>query len=206
MWAEAPPTIEGTLGERYLRQRRGLDDDLLNDLSGRVLRFHPDCPFGHDEKRPCLIALYRSIVTNEPVAIQRTALTSDGQKIDRKMFGPVGGAAIKLSADQEVECALAIGEGLETTIGAMLKGFRPAWSVGSDNGIRNFPLLPGIDVLTIIVDNDAPKEDGRRPGPDAASACSEKWRSAGREVFRVVPDEVGQDMADVIGGRNGRRE
>jgi hypothetical protein len=70
------------------------------DVSPRVLRFHARCPFGQ-EAHPCVLALYRDLVTDEPRAIMRTALTPDAQKIDRKALGPVGGAAIKLSADEE---------------------------------------------------------------------------------------------------------
>jgi hypothetical protein len=44
------------------------------DISPRVLRFHPDCTFGPDVRHPCLLALCRSIVGDEPRAIMRTAL------------------------------------------------------------------------------------------------------------------------------------
>ena len=47
IWAAATDTRD-TLGERYLQTRPhplSLDDE----LRGRVLRFHPRCPFGRDE-------------------------------------------------------------------------------------------------------------------------------------------------------------
>jgi hypothetical protein len=103
-WEDASP-IGGTPAERYLVEIRKLV--LPSDLSPRVLRFHPDCPFGDDGTRhPCLLALYRRIelplflppdqpVEAEPRAVMRTALTVDGKKIGRMAYGPVRGAAIK---------------------------------------------------------------------------------------------------------------
>jgi putative DNA primase/helicase len=89
LWKDAHP-IEGTLAETYLRQVRGLD--LLDDLSGRVLRFHPACWFDRD-KHPCLLALYRSIAGDAPIAIMRTALALDGAKIGRLALGSIARAA-----------------------------------------------------------------------------------------------------------------
>src|SRR5207249_2721743 len=47
----------------------------VDDCDGRVLRFHPSCPY-HATRHPCLLALMRDVRTNEPRAIQRTALLS----------------------------------------------------------------------------------------------------------------------------------
>ena len=60
--------------------------------------------------------------------------------------------------------------------------------------IERFPVLAGIECLTILTDND---ETGKR----AALACSERWTASGREVFRVVPKMPGADFADIIAGR-----
>jgi putative DNA primase/helicase len=119
LWCEAIP-IAGTVAEFYLRRVRHLV--LPPDISPRVLRFHPDCPFGPDVRHPCLLALYRSIVGDEPRAIMRMSLSLDACKIDRKALGPAGGAAIKLSDDVDVTMGLVIGEGVETT----LAGWRSA--------------------------------------------------------------------------------
>jgi hypothetical protein len=189
-WAEGKP-IGNTLAELYL-WRRGFRLPL--GMSGRVLKYHEACPFGPDVKLPCLLSLLRDIRTDEPRAIMRTAIAPGGAKIGRKAFGPIGGAAIKLTDDADVSYGLTIGEGLETTLRAMLDHwFVPAWALGSAQAIAKFPVLAGIDCLTILVDNDA---DGK--GPGAALECSARWRAAGREVKRVVPNEVGQDMADLL--------
>jgi hypothetical protein len=192
LWRAAAP-MAGTLAETYLR-RRGLD---FSDPDGRVLRFHPCCPFGPGVTHPCMVGLFRSVITDEPVGIHRTALASDGRKIDRMALGRVGAAAIKLSADEEVERGLTIGEGIETTIAGMMLGFKPAWAVGFAGGIRAFPVLGGIECLTILVDHDAPDHNGRQAGLQAAQECSQRWTAAGREVQRVIPRRQGDDMADL---------
>ena len=143
-----------------------------------------------------MIALYRDIKTNEPKAIHRTALTSEGTKIDRKALGPKTKCAIKLCADEDVSAGLTIAEGIETTLAGMALNFRPAWALGDAGAVAKFPLLCGVECLTILVDNDA-----SGTGQASALECSRRWTSMGREVFRVVPTAVDTDMADVISGR-----
>jgi hypothetical protein len=135
----------------------------------------------------------RDVRTNEPRAIQRTALTQTGEKIGRMTLGPKTGAAIKLSADEDVTMGLAVGEGVETVLSAMQMGFTPAWALGDAGNVRAFPVLSGIECLTIVVDND---EGGT--GQRAALECSMRWTGAGREVFRVIPDRRGDDMNNVV--------
>ena len=108
-------------------------------------------------------------------------------------MGPKTGAAIKLSADECVTTGLTVGEGLETVLSAMQLGFNPAWALGDAGNVRAFPVLSGIDCITIIVDHD---ENGT--GQRAALECSRRWTEAGREVFRVVPDLCGDDINDVV--------
>jgi hypothetical protein len=189
LWQEAVPIAE-TIVIRYFAKRRILDQALAIDTT--VLRFHPLCPFGA-VRYPCLLALMRDVRTNEPCAIQRTALTTAGEKIDRRTLGPKSRAAIKLSADEGVTMGLTVGEGLETVLSAMQLGFGPAWALGDSGNVRTFPLLSGIECLTIIVDND---ESGT--GQQAALECSSRWTSAGREVFRIIPNRCGEDINDVV--------
>lgn len=108
-------------------------------------------------------------------------------------LGSKAGAAIKLSADENVAMGLAVGEGLETMLSATQLGFNPAWALGDAGNVRCFPVLPGIECLTVIVDND---ESGI--GQQAALECSMRWTDSGREVFRIVPDHGGDDLNDII--------
>jgi phage/plasmid primase-like uncharacterized protein len=192
IWDEASE-VSGTLAEQYLR-RRGLD--LPDDDS--ALRFYSPCPFG-DTSYPALIALFRDVVTDEPKAIHRIALAPGGILVAKRMLGRVGGCAVKLDADAHVATGLSIGEGIETMIAARMRGFRPAWAVGSAGALKNFPVLDGIECLSIIVDHDVPDRNGREAGQEAAAECSQSWTAAGRDVRRVVPRRAGADMADLIG-------
>jgi Toprim domain/CHC2 zinc finger len=189
IWDEASE-VNGTLAEEYLK-RRGLElpaDD-------EALRYYSPCPFGAG-KYPCLIALFRDIVTNEPRAIHRIALGPEGILIAKRMLGRVGGCAVKI--DDDVEQGLVIGEGIETCLAARMRGLKPCWALGSAGAIKQFPVLAGIDCLTILVDNDEPDRNGRRAGPDAAAECSARWAAAAREVRRIVPRRQGADMADLV--------
>ena len=57
---------QGHLAERYLAEHRGIDLAALPDAAAS-LRFHPRCPFGSATRHPCLIALRRDAVSDEPV-------------------------------------------------------------------------------------------------------------------------------------------
>ena len=208
LWREAGP-IDGTHAACYLEWRHVLEPSL--ETGDGVLRFHPNCPFGEGTRHPCLLALMRDIHGDQPRAIQRIALpetlmrtiqritftqfTEAGGKIARMTLGPKIGTAIKLSPDEIVTQGLAVGEGLETVLAGMVKGFRPAWAVGDAGNVEDFPVISGIESLTILVDNDA---SGR--GQTAALECSARWTGAGREVLRAVPDHTGHDFNNVLMG------
>jgi len=108
-------------------------------------------------------------------------------------LGHKAGAAIKLSADEQVTLGLVVGEGLETVLSAMTLDFAPAWALGDAANVRAFPLLAGVECLTVLVDND---ESGT--GQRVALDCSNRWTDAGREVLRVIPDGRGKDFNDIV--------
>jgi putative DNA primase/helicase len=187
---KASSSLCGNPGDDYLKSRA------IRELPPGIehaLRFHPQCPF-NGSRRPCIIALFRDVLTNEPKAIHRIAIDGAG----KFALGPKSGCAIKLSRDEDVTQGLTIGEGVETTLAAWQYGFRPAWACGDASNLSTFPLLAGVDELTVIVDNDGPDARGRRKGIEAALACSARWTAAGRTVFRVVPNQVGADFNDVV--------
>jgi putative DNA primase/helicase len=88
---------------------------------------------------------------------------------------------------------LAVDEGLETVLAGMAKGFRPAWALGDASNIEKFPVISGLEALTILVDNDP---SGR--GQHAALECSQRWTRSGREVLRAIPDETRYDFNDLL--------
>ena len=183
----------GTIVERYLRGR-GLD--LPADIAMRVVRFHSACPWrgedGTREQRPVMLTAFRSIANDKLVAVHRTLLSQDGRKLDRKMLGPVGGAAIKIDADEDVEQGLMIGEGFETCLSARMLGFRPVWALGSAGAIANFPILSGIDAITILAETDDSGANAK-----AIRACGNRWAVADREVIIATPYVRG-DINDAL--------
>jgi hypothetical protein len=187
IWNEARDP-RGTIVEHYLTVERGLR--LPDEIAGSVIRFHPAL-FFEGAQVPAMVALFRDIKTNEPCGIHRVFLDSEGRKIDRWMLGRAAGAAVKLDADENVTLGLTIGEGIETCIAGRLAGFRPVWALGSAGAIKEFPLLSGIEGLTILGEVD----DGGK-NYEATQACSARWIGAGRQVIGVVP-VAGDDLNKV---------
>jgi putative DNA primase/helicase len=200
LWCVSVP-ITGTIAERYLLHR-GLF------MTGEVeaadaLRFHPACPFRLEDRAtvrlPTMLGLMRDIITDEPKAIHRTALRVDGTgKADppglgnaKKMLGPMKGTALKLTGDADVIDGLGIAEGIESALTAICAGWRPLWACGSAGAIEKFPILPGIESLTIFADAD-------RAGMAAAAACQVRWVNAGLECRILAPPEAGADWNDVV--------
>lgn len=193
LWDQRKP-FRGSPAETYLRDTRQIGEWLEAFDLDESLGFHPSCPFG-DQRLPCMVALVRGVQSDLPQAIHRTALaeTSPPQRIDRLSFGPVAGGAIKLSLDGDVTHGLLIGEGIETTLSAsLILKFRPAWSVVSRNGIAKFPILTGIEAVTIAVDNDP-------DGQAAAATLVERLTAAGVETS-TAHSSLGKDFNDALRG------
>ena len=91
LW-NAAGALQGSLGERYLSETRGVDVSKLPAEIHESLRFHPRCPFGSDTA-PCILALMRDPLSDTPVGIHRIGLkTVDGKvaKLDRMALGQDG--------------------------------------------------------------------------------------------------------------------
>jgi putative DNA primase/helicase len=91
-------------------------------------------------------------------------------------------------------------EGIETALGGRMLGFKPAWAIGSAGALRSFPVIDGIESLTLMVDNDPADQRGRRAGDEVATECWRRWKDAGREVQAYTTNKVRTDIADVIEG------
>jgi putative DNA primase/helicase len=178
LWSEGTDP-RGTLAERYLASR-GLD--LNDDIAVEVLRWSP--------RLGAMVALFRNVETDAPQALSRTFLDQEGRKIDRKFLGPVAGAAIKLDADENVLGGLHIGEGIETCLAARQLGLRPVWALGSAGAIAAFPVLDGIEALTLLRERDD-------ANARAADQVTFRWQAEGREVFDAWPN-VGKDVNDSL--------
>lgn len=186
LWNEAQDP-RGSIVANYLASR-GLT--LPDDVAGDVLQFHPALKY-NDGFVGAMVALFRDIRTDEPCGIHRTFLDGGGRKLDRRMLGRAKHAAIKIDADEIVTLGLIVGEGLETCLAAHLAGFRPVWALGSAGAIAAFPVLPGIEAITILGEVGDGGANHR-----AAQACAARWIKAGQEAFIVQP-LVGDDLNDV---------
>jgi hypothetical protein len=140
-----------------------------------------------------MISLMTNAITNEPCGLHRTFLNSDGTKIshgEKKMtLGNCG--PIRLVPDEEVTLGIGIAEGIETSLAIMQRaGWQPVWAAGSAGGIAKFPVLHGIESLTIF-----PDADDKGASVKAAQSCAERWTDAGRAV-RIVTPPNGKDWHD----------
>ena len=174
IWRETVP-LTGTMGERYFVDRRGLDIRLL-DID-HALRWH--------FVTGAVVALMTDAVSGGAIGIHRTFLDACGAKVERKMLGRQG--VVRLSPNSEVTKGLGICEGLEDGLAVMLSGWTPIWAATSAGAIARFPVLDGIDALTIFADADA-------SGMQAAKACAARWRAVGREVRASYPRKAAPDV------------
>jgi hypothetical protein len=190
IWNEAVDP-RGTAVEQYLHARRlELDDD----LAGSVLRFHPRTPWrnesaGETDRISCLIAAFRSIDDGTVTAIHRIRLDQPERwpKTERRMLGIVRRAAVMLDP---LGPKLAIGEGVETCMAARQLGVRPAWALGSTGTIAGFPVIGGVEQLTMLGETGTASRDAIR-------FCAPRWRRAGRRVDVAMPD-IGSDFNDEL--------
>jgi len=181
IWQDAR-TIAGSSAEAYLTGR-GLS---LPPEAHYALRYHPNCPF-KGQISPAMIAAMVDIHTNEFHGVHCTRLNPK----DKAMLGPAKGAVVKLSPDEDVTIGLFLCEGIETGLALISIGFRPLWACLSANGLSQFPVLPGIESLTVFADNDVSET-----GQDAARECGARWHAARREARVYATPTPGTDFAD----------
>lgn len=189
IWREAGPA-ENSLAEIYLKGRGlVLPSDCID------IRFHGQCP-RNAERLPAMVSLFRDIRTNEPVGIHRTYLRRDGSgKAEgqaKMMLGRSAGAAIKISPDDAVVNGLGIAEGIENALAVIGTGWSPVWALGSAGAIGRFPVLNGIEALTVFADAD---QAGMKPAKEAA----QRWADNGRTAAITAPKNPGKDFNDAIG-------
>lgn len=181
-------SLAGTLGERYL-QHRGC---ALPPRDSH-LRYLP----GDDRYPPSLCAAITDICTAKPISLHFTRLAIDGRGkagTDHDKLLLAGhrkrGGCIRLWPDDSVTHGLAVAEGIETALAAA-HAYEPIWSTVDAGNMTAFPVLAGIESLTLYADHDA-------AGLSAARVCAQRWRNAGRDVRVLMPATVGHDAADEV--------
>lgn len=188
VWFETV-AASGSIVEIYLAYRR-----LSLPAGANCIRYHPRCPRGA-ERMPAMVAEMRDAVNDKFVGVHRTFLKSDGTgkaevEPQRMALGTMAGAVIKVSADTEVCMGLGISEGLEDAIAVLNAGWAPVWSCISAANLGAFPLLPGVEALTVFADAD-------EVGLKAARRVVSRWQQAGRQA-RVVLPRRGKDFDEVL--------
>jgi hypothetical protein len=190
IWAEAH-ALPDSLAAKYLAARG------CGGVATDALRFHPACPRGQEgERLPAMLGLMTDPITNAPTGIHRTFLRPDGSgKIEhgtaKMMLGNAG--VIRLIPDTDVTIGLGLVEGIETGLALIsLAGWRAVWACGSAGGIAKFPVLAGIETLTIF-----PDRDDAGAGQKAAEECAARWCDAGREAQMIWPP-AGADWLDAL--------
>lgn len=185
-------------GGRYLAHRS-------LPLPENDVLFHPCLRDHTGQQWPCMVAKVTDALTNELRTLHRTFVTADGQKapIDRPRSplkgGHKKGGVIRLFADEDVTLGLGIAEGIETALSAVVMGFSPVWACIDAGNLAAFPVLAGINALTIFIDNDEPNpRTGRSTGKSAFAAVAARWLDAGREVRHILPPHG--DLNDYLTG------
>lgn len=162
------------------------------------LRWAPHC--WHREARAQLPAMIARVDGPDGalVGVHRTYLWRDEsgqwQRRDRATLGPIAGGAVRLAPAAET---LITGEGIETTLAAMMATGLPGWSALSTSGLVVLVLPPIVRTVIIAADHDA-----NGAGERAARTAAARWLAEGRRVRIAMPPEPGSDMADVLVGRS----
>jgi putative DNA primase/helicase len=185
----ATVSASGTLVETYLATRN------LIIPAPAALRFHAAIKHPSGQQWPAMVALVTRGTDGAPLAIHRTFLARDGSgkaPIDpqRMMLGPCRSGAVRLANPGEV---LMIGEGIETSLAAMLATGHPSWAALSTSGLRALDLPDEVRDVIVLADGDD-------AGEAAAQDCSWRWKREGRRV-RIARPPHGLDFNDMLMGR-----
>lgn len=187
LWNTCAP-LSGTAAS-YLHGRRCLMPPADGDL-----RFHPALKHPSGHTGPALVGLITDAITCQPLSLHRTWIQADGKKANvdppRLLLGRhrKKGGVIRLWPDDAVTKGLGVAEGIETAL-SLAWAHTPVWSCIDAGNLAAFPVLPGVEVLTIGADNDV-------AGIAAAQECARRWAHADREVH--ITKQAQNDLNDVL--------
>ena len=157
-------SLRGTVGEVYLRHRGCVMPPPDSDL--RYLE-------PTDRYPPSLCARVTDAQTNKPLTLHFTRLAVDGHgkagtEQDKLLLSGhrKRGGAVRLWPDEAVTHGLALAEGVESALAAAHL-FTPVWAAIDASNLSQFPVLAGIESLTIYADHDP-------AGIKAAKACASR--------------------------------
>ena len=108
---------------------------------------------------------------------------------ERRTYGPVRGAAVRLAAMDDG--VLAVAEGIETALAYAALTGTPTWAALSSAGMKHLELPDGLRWLAVAADFDG-------PGLSAAEHLERRARDAGVEARIDLPSRHRADWADVL--------
>lgn len=145
---------------------------------------------------PAMLSRITDAVTGKPISLHFTLIKRDGsgkapvERQKRLLSGHrKAGGVIRLTQGMDAPYGLGITEGIETALSVLRSGWRPVWSAIDAGNVAAFPVLEGLQRLTIFADNDC-------VGLKAAENCAGRWLAAGRTVRIVAPKTEGADWND----------
>lgn len=175
------------------KRMREPSDDVIKYLDSRGLKptkavkqvrqnyYHNGKDYGEFECMACMI----HDAEGKAQSIHLTYL-KDGKKadlpVDKKVMTPVDtitGGAIRLFEAQRV---IGIAEGVETALSCAKMNALPVWATVSANGMENFEVPEGVEVVIIFADND-----DNYVGQAAAFNCAKRLRGQGIECYVQIP-------------------
>ena len=188
IWRQAQP-IAGTLGEDYLHLRHCALPPTDGDL-----RFHPRlyCPETNSELA-ALVARVSTVIGNRMIGIHRIFIRRGEAKAVTKMRlggSPDHPVCVRLWPDEDVTLGLGIAEGVESALAAGGM-FQPMWSTIDAGQMTQFPVVPGLEFLTIFCDYD-------KVGYDAAKTVWLRYLAARINANLLRPERVGEDVNDMV--------
>ena len=185
--------IAGTPGEKYLVKRCIPPEIIRSQIDLRCGRFSFD---GSTERHFALVAAVRD-VNGSIIALQRTFLTEDGEKLTarskRNLASGTGGAVrlnTPLVPSERITDDIIVCEGLEDglTLARLCPG-QMIWVAGGTSNLQAIELPPSCSSVTIAPDNDG-------PGWKAANQLSKRLVIAGIDVSIFAPDDHFKDWND----------
>jgi len=181
--------LSDTPGANYLHRRACVVPRDDGDI-----RFHPRLFCAKVGRTlPAMVCRVSTVEGNRGVGIHRIFLDpagSDRAVAKMRLGSSNDPACIRLFADDDVSYGLAISEGIETSL-AVARLYAPVWATIDAGQMAKFPVLAGVETLSIFADHD-------RAGILAAAACADRWRAAGRAVIATAPRRKGADVNDLV--------
>ena len=181
LWSQSKP-LQGSLGEIYLREQRGLN---LQSLPA-TMRFLP----ANGQHKASIITAFGLADGTDPsdleleddvTAVHLTKLDETGAKLNKIMLGAVSGQPLCLAPLNDA-CGLAITEGIEDALSVHLATGLGAWAAGSARHLEKLSKVVSsfTQCVSVIADTDP-------VGRQSAKRLVQDLNELGFETFLCCP-------------------